>query len=574
MKTPTPMTSHRHPLLPFMFTLTFGAAAAPSPAHAQDAGRLDSALRFRNAEVVTAVRDAHVGPKPAEREFLRAAYFFDRYVARRSVRAMTPEPATRARGVNALDEVPDSSWFENRVGVRAVAPRELHERPGAAPQPPFAVVGMKEGGTSLGMRVRDARGVGYLLKFGNASGDPSAENATDLVVQRLLWTVGYHTAEDYILDFHAPDLRLDARAKAKNAVGNSRPMNDGDLRRALAKALRRPDGRYQALLSRLLPGVPIGGFPQEGVRADDPNDAIPHEDRRDVRGARVFFAWLNHVDIKEDNFLDAWIEEPGMPGRGRVRHYLVDFGNSMGTFGWPSDQSAGFAQLFDLSQGARSLISFGLWKRPWEGMRPAGLPAVGNFESARFDPGAWISQYPWAPAERFDRFDGSWGARILMRVTAEHVAAAVAEARYDDPRSAAYVTRTLIERQRKLGRHYLAETSPLDSFTVAAHDGTFALCFADPLVEHFGAAEPALGASTRHHVATWGFDGGPLPRRADAAGAVDVCIDGIAPGADHDGYTIVDIRTTRAGTPPGRILVHLARDPRTGEPRVIGLRRL
>jgi hypothetical protein len=434
---------------------------------------------------------------------------------------------------------------------------------------------MKEGGTRIGIRVRDANGVAYLLKFGPAR-DPEGEVSTDPVLQRLLWAIGYHTPEDTIVDFRASDIGLQPGAKMKDARGVSRVITGADVRRALADGGQRPDGSYHALLSRMLDGVSVGGYSQEGTRPDDPNDRIAHEDRRDVRGARVFFAWLNQVDVKEDNVLDMWIEDPATPGRGRIRHHLVDFGTALGIYGWPEDQTAGFAQMADFGQGARSLVSFGLWKRPWEGMQPVGLPAVGNFEGARFDPVGWRPQYPWAPFERFDRFDGAWGARILMRLSPEHVAAAVAEGHYSDPRSAAYITRTLIERQRKLGRYYLAQTSALEGFTVAT-DGERTgarLCFDDALLAHFGAAEPRLGATTRHQITTWDFDGRPLPSKTERAGQASACLDGLSLAPDHDGYTIVDIQTRRAGTPDNRVLVHLARDPATGSPRIIGLRRL
>jgi hypothetical protein len=179
------------------------------------------------------------------------------------------------------------------------------------------------------------------------------------------------------------------------------------------------------------------------------------------------------------------------------------------------------------------------------------------------------------PFERFDRFDGSWGARILMQVTPAHIAAAVSEARYQDPRSAAYITRTLIERQRKIGWHYLTQTSPLEHVSVSAGGAAGdSICFDDPLLIHFAGDDPRLRATTRHRIATWDFAGRPLPLRVERAGAERVCVDGVTPGADHDGYTIVDIETVRPGVATNRLLVHIARDPASQRPRVIGLRRL
>jgi hypothetical protein len=162
-----------------------------------------------------------------------------------------------------------------------------------------------------------------------------------------------------------------------------------------------------------------------------------------------------------------------------------------------------------------------------------------------------------------------------MRISPAVVAAAVAEGHYQDPRAAEYITRVLIERQRKIGWHYLRETSPLEAFTVSEVEGATRLCFDDPLVVHFGAAVPTLAGTTRHRVATWDFAGQGLPARREQAGAAQVCVEGLRLSSDHGGYTVVDIETTRGeGSPRNRVLVHLARVPGTGEPRVIGLRRL
>ena len=155
--------------------------------------------------------------------------------------------------------------------------------------------------------------------------------------------------------------------------------------------------------------MPVGGYPQEGVRPDDPNDVIPHEDRRDLRGARVFFAWLNNVDIKEDNSVDTWVEDPRTPGKGHVRHHLIDFGNSLGIFGWKTDRTAGFTHLYDVQRrgavaGVVRAVASALGGRAaraacrrWATWRaPSSTPPPGS----RATPGR--------PFERFDRFDGFW----------------------------------------------------------------------------------------------------------------------------------------------------------------------
>jgi hypothetical protein len=574
-------------------TLSFASLAMLAAACAHEAGGagsrgrasagapLDSTLRFRNAPAVTAVDDRAPIARPDERAFDRGAYYFDVYVGRRTARALEARPALRAQDVNALDEVPDSSWWQNRVGVREVSVEEVRAT-ASAPRAPFTVLGSKLGGVSPGLRVRDAAGVGYLLKWDKPE-DPEGETAADVVLQRLLWTVGYHTPEDSIIHLTAADLQLGARAKVKDDLGNSRPMTAEDLRKVLARVNRGADGRYRTLASKLLPGTPVGGFAREGIRPDDANDRVPHEERRETRAGIVFFSWLNHIDIKEDNFLDAWIEDPATPGRGHLRHYLVDFGNSLGVWSWQIDRTPGFTQYMDLEHGARSLVSLGLWHRPWESVQPSPLRGVGNFESQHFDPAGWRPRYPWTPFDRFDRYDGFWAAKILMRVQPAHVAAAVAEAKYSDPRTAAYITRTLIERQRKVGRHHLAQTSALDGFAVTEASTSTTVCFDDLLLRHFGADEPALVRGTKYRVRTWDHAGRPLPLETWRTGGTGrICVDGVVPATDNDGYTIVGVDTFRGAggsasfrtdSKPQRILVHLARDPQTRGLRVIGLRR-
>jgi hypothetical protein len=66
---------------------------------------------------------------------------------------------------------------------------------------------------------------------------------------------------------------------------------------------------------------------------DDPNDRIPHEARRDLRGLLAIDTWLDAVDVTEGQFVDSWVEDPAVKGRHYVVHYAVDFGKSMGAMG-------------------------------------------------------------------------------------------------------------------------------------------------------------------------------------------------------------------------------------------------
>jgi hypothetical protein len=91
------------------------------------------------------------------------------------------------------------------------------------------------------------------------------------------------------------------------------------------------------------------------------------------------------------------------------------------------------------------------------------------------------------------------------------------------------------------------------------------VCFDDLALRYRFTAEP-----TSYGIATFDRTGKPLATAAVAAGGPRTCSAPIALAADGDGYTIVEL-TTRRGSYGGRTLVHLARDPATGEPRVIGV---
>jgi len=74
----------------------------------------------------------------------------------------------RARNVNTVDEVPDSPWFTNRIGTRAITPREMAIGPDTTAGPAagvWTVTSSKSDGVTPGFTVRDARGDRWFLKF-------------------------------------------------------------------------------------------------------------------------------------------------------------------------------------------------------------------------------------------------------------------------------------------------------------------------------------------------------------------------------------------------------------------------
>ena len=520
-------------------------------------------VRFANAPAVDTVNDRlDVPEKPCERLFLDNLYHYDGLVQRRMTRAMELHPPTRALGVNALDEVPDSTWFTNRIGVRDLTLEQVAKGPNAIGSPelykPWTVKSTKVGGAEIGLIITDTRGEKFLLKF-DQRGYPEQETGAHVIVEKILWAVGYNVTDDYIVHFRATDLVLAKDAYIKDSeVDPKRPLHADELERRLARVEQQPNGAYRALASHWLAGKPVGGHPAEGVRSDDPNDRISHELRRDLRGLYTFAAWLDHVDIQEGNFLDMWVTDPVDKNRHYLEHYAVDYGKSLGVFATTAeDPRRGFDYWLDPAAMSRSLFSVGLLRRRWESRDYFIARGVGAYDVASFDPGDWRpSSAAYVPFTTVDRYDAFWAAKIAMRLSRPQIHAIVETARYSDPKATEYLTDAIVARQRMTGAYWFARVNPLDAFTMTGAK----LCFEDLAVKYHFTAAPTTYTAT-----TFDRDGTLL----ETSTSPETCTRPLALGGGPDAYTIVEL-ATRRGEYAGRTLVHIARD-RSGELRVIGV---
>ncbi len=235
-----------------------------------------------------------------------------------------------SRAVNTLGEVPDSDWFTNRHSLgHRMSREELRRGPGdsSAPQPPFLVVGAKTDGITPGFRMTDAKGRLYFVKPDPRS-NPEMATAADVLGAHFFYALGYNTPENYIVNIRDEELSISPKAKVTGVNGKPRPMTKRDIDRLKFKMARRADGSRRVIASLATPGKPVGPFSYEGIRSDDPNDLVPHETRRDLRGMAVFCAWLNHTDAKGRNSLDVLA---GPEGAQHIRHFLIDFGSILGS---------------------------------------------------------------------------------------------------------------------------------------------------------------------------------------------------------------------------------------------------
>ena len=368
----------------------------------------------------------------------------------------------RAVNVNTMDEVPDSTWFTNRIGVRNMTPEEIARGPNQQPDlniDGWPIVEEKSSGITPGFRLTDPDGHLYQLKF-DPPANPEMSSGAEVISAAFYHAMGYNVAQGNIVEFD-PDLApIPQGATTVDLSGVTRQMRREDVDRVLARAARLPNGRYRALASRFADGAPLGYFKYYGTRPDDPNDVHPHEHRRELRGSRVIGAWLNHDDSRGLNSLDMLEQRDG---RGFIRHYVFDFGSTLGSGSTaPQGPRAGNEYILEWGPAFRSLATLGLYLRPWMRVRYPEVPkAIGRFEGDFFDPVAWRPEYPNPAFDNMRADDAFWAARLVQRFSDEAIMAVVAKARYSEPGAAEYMSSTLIKRRDKVVATWLTGVNPI-----------------------------------------------------------------------------------------------------------------
>ena len=407
-----------------------------------------------------------------------------------------PTPNVRAQNLNSIDEVPDSSWFTNRVYASPVSVADLTRGPNTIDGPAagrWTVIRPKSAGAAPGFTVRDEKGQVWFLTF-DGRDHPRAATGAIAVSCRLFWALGYYQVESYISSIRVENLAMSPDARIRTLSGRVRSMTMKDVERVLDRSEPNADGSFRVLAARAIPGRPIGGFRYHSTRPDDPNDVVPHEHRRELRALQVFGAWTNLTDMKAGNTLDTVITENG---RGIVRHYLQDVGSTFGTGALEKkDPDDSYEFLFEGSPLMKRMLTAGLYIRPWQVMHYPEAPEIGRFQGDRFEPEAWRPRVPAAAILRARADDTFWAALRVMAFTDDMIRAAVKTGEYADPVSEQHLADSLIKRRDRIGRVYLTKINPAHRFSLAA-DG--ALTFENAAVRAGFATAPAGGYKAAWH---------------------------------------------------------------------------
>ncbi|MGH9339414.1 MAG: hypothetical protein ACRD1R_07470 [Acidobacteriota bacterium] len=377
-------------------------------------------------------------------------------------------PLHPAQNVNTLGEVPDSSWFTNRIGLHPMSIEELVRGPDRSDGPdmssPWIITSPKMEGDTPGFVIEDGRGDIYFLKI-DPAGYPQLTTSAEVIATKFFYAFGYHVPENYLVFIRPENLQIGPKTEIKTQSGKTRKMRREDLNGMLQKTPRLADGSIQVVASLAVSGKPLGEFKYWGVRSDDPNDIIAHQHHRELRGMRVFAAWLNHVDADAMNTLDTFI---GDEESGFVRHYLLDFGSTLGSGGhMPQMRRSGHESIVEWTPILKRAISFGIWEAEWQNIAYPDYPSIGHFEARHFKPDEWKPHYVNPAFSRMTLSDALWATRTVMRFNDRVIRALVETGQLVDARAEEYLVDTLIERRDRIVQHYLSLTNPLDEFRIS-----------------------------------------------------------------------------------------------------------
>src|SRR5262245_35505718 len=174
--------SRRLRIAVLLITVELGVSVAGAP------------VRFSSNDPLLAARDLRdaSGVQAREISLLR-----DGWDGIRQIGDGTPR---KALDVNSIDEVPDSSWFENRIATRPMSAAEIAAGPNSGgPAPgPWTVTSGKFQGVTPGLQMKDSAGQLYFVKF-DPPAAPELASGSEIIATKLLYAAGYNVPENYIM---------------------------------------------------------------------------------------------------------------------------------------------------------------------------------------------------------------------------------------------------------------------------------------------------------------------------------------------------------------------------------------
>jgi hypothetical protein len=401
--------------------------------------------RFADRPAVTEVADDAPIAQPKRRELDWDWYLSDAYLRRAVLHALDPKRPVDAGDINALDEVPRSSWFQPPGPTLALLDPPLTED--GPPIPPLTLVPDVPRANDDGVCVVDGRGLRYELRR-DRSDRPEMRTSAAAIASRLIRAFGLLTPEVHIVFLGSTDF-------VSSGEGGEPPE---PIRRLLHSGPPSVDGRYRASATRWPVGIDVGVSESYDVRSDDPNDAIPHRNRRTLRSLKVLGAWLAISSINPRKTRDAYV---GTPWSGHIRHYLVGLEDALGA-GSVVDRQKARGLRTDLGGGMGfNLVTFGLWPGSDSLPTQRRMLALGNIDE-KVDAAGFKASPPYGPISFFQDADGYWAAKRIAAIPLATIIDAVESAHIHDSSARLALVRLIVARRQAVVAHWYAQVSPVE----------------------------------------------------------------------------------------------------------------
>ena len=381
-----------------------------------------------------------------------------------------------AGGINTLGEVMNGPWYVNRHASKSLTQEELLRGPGnqspPSPEGKWEVLIARSYGLRPGILIRDSNERLFVLRF-DSPGFLETSTSAQMVASRFFYALGYHVPQCYLVYFRRDKLKAWEEGQDITSYGDVRKLSEENIDNFLGKVAADPNRGYRAI-AILLPAEAtktLGPYQVYGLRTDDPNDIVPHEHRRDLRGLSIFSAWLNYDQIQATSTLDILTEKNDV---SYIEHYLVDFQGVLGS-GTEGPKSAwrGNEQILGGKSTLNNILGLGIYSPAWMRAKYPSIQGVGRFECATFDPEHWTTNYELAPFANRLPDDTFWAARQVMAFTDDDIKTLVSTGEYSDPKAVEWITKCLIERRNRIGKTYLSKVLPLDRFAIINNTLTF-----------------------------------------------------------------------------------------------------
>ncbi len=440
-----------------------------------------SATKFQVKDPVWRVNDMVSINEPSSRSENRIHNLIDGYWLRPLDNCLAINERIAAADLNSIEEVPACSWFTPRIGNKELAggsvgfgvsgSRSNHKLNG-----PLTIVAGRIEGPEPYLLVKERDGTSCFVFFDDPA-CPEMTTAALVISNRILHASGYNVFEAFITQVESGEFIWSDQAQKIGLLGGESNLSENDLNKFLGQySESHQSGTIRVAVERIPPGEVKGSFSGTATRNDDPNDQIPHENRRSLRALRILTSWLDFSDFNSNRTMDLFVPE------GYLKHYLVHSGSALGAGRRLSPPAVGAETPLSVERtGAISQngLARALGKPKTDSERHR-FPGIGDFSAHNFDPLNWQPVYGFEPFRRMDWSDALWGVKLVSAFSDQQIVEAVREGALTEKEARNYLVGTLCDRRDILAHGWLTTINPADDFTIIQdHNSQISLAFTD-----------------------------------------------------------------------------------------------